>query len=316
MALPCYDFCWEYSFKDKEQVYRFWVIGIQNLFLFVQIMKASSSKRSRWVYVGLILMIAALLLFSIAPLVNSILQQSRSQSTGVNAVDATQQRLEAEALGYQLVLGREPDNVNALQGLLENRLKQGNLQEAIAPLERLAQLRPDQIEYTILLAQAKQQVKDYEGAANIYRNLLTRNPLEIPALKGLANLLIAQNRGSEAIQTIQNAITQAIKIKGADPSAINAANVTSVQLLLGEVYLDQKRFDDAITVYNNTAQMNPNDFRPILAKAIVLNQKGQGEAAKPLFQQALIMAPTEYKETIKKMSLSILNAPANPAPAK
>lgn len=277
-------------------------------------MKASSSKRSRWVYVGLVLMIGALLLFSIVPLVNSVVQQSRGQNTSLNPLDATQQRLETEALGYQLVLEREPDNVNALQGLLENRLRQGNLNDAIAPLERLAQLKPEQIEYTILLAQTKQQVKDYEGAAAIYRTLLAKNPIDIRALKGMADLLIAQNRSSEAIQVIQNAITQAIKIKGADPSPTNTANVTSVQLLLGEVYLQQKRFDDAIAIYNNTAQMNPDDFRPILAKAIILNQQNQSEAAKPLFQQALIMAPTEYKETIKKMSLSTLNAPANPAP--
>ncbi len=278
-------------------------------------MKASSSKRNRWVYVGLVLMIGALLLFSIAPLVNSILQQSRIQNTSINSLDATQQRLETAALGYQLVLEREPDNTNALQGLLETRLQQGNLNDAIAPLERLAQLKPE-IEYTILLAQTKQQVKDYEGAANIYRTLLASNPLEIRALKGLADLLIVENRGSEAIQTVQNAITQAIKIKGTDPNPINAANVTSVQLLLGEIYLEQKRFDDAIAVYNNTAQMNPDDFRPILAKAMILNQQGQTEAAKPLFQQALMMAPTEYKETIKTMSLSTLNAPANPSPVK
>ncbi|MEB3309139.1 MAG: tetratricopeptide repeat protein [Snowella sp.] len=276
-------------------------------------MKASSSKRSRWVYVGLVLMIGALLLFSIAPLVNSIVQQSRGQTTS-NPLDNAQQRLEAEELGYQLVLEREPDNVNALQGLLENRLRQGNLNDAIAPLERLAQLKPEQREYTILLAQTKQQVKDYAGAATIYRTLLANNPLDIRGLKGLADLLMAQNRDSEAIQTLQNAITQAIKLKGADPSPTNAANLTSVQLLLGEFYLQQKRWDDAIALYNNTTQMNPDDFRPILAKAILFNQQGQAETAQPLFEQALILAPTEYKETIKKMSRETFKPPSNSVP--
>jgi hypothetical protein len=46
-------------------------------------MKAAPTKRSPWVYVGLFLMIGALLIFSIAPLVTSILQQSRIENSGV-----------------------------------------------------------------------------------------------------------------------------------------------------------------------------------------------------------------------------------------
>ena len=271
-------------------------------------MKASPTKRSHWVYLGLFLMIGALLIFSIAPLVSSILQQSRMDNAAATPLDANTRRLEAEALGYALVLEREPDNVNALQGLLENRLRQGNLKDAIAPLERLSQLIPEQIEYTLLLAQTKQQLQDYEGASNLYRNLLASNPLDIPTLKGFSDLLITQNRASEAIQTVQNAITSAIKLRGADPSEENSANVTSVQLLLGEIYLQQNRVNDAIALYDNTSQMSPEDFRPILAKAIVLNQQGQAKTAEPIFQQALLLAPTQYKETIKKMSLNTIRS--------
>jgi tetratricopeptide (TPR) repeat protein len=278
-------------------------------------MKASPTKRSPWVYLGLFLMIGALLIFSIAPLVSSILQQSRMNNATGTPLDANTRRLEAEALGYELVLEREPDNVNALQGLLENRLRQGNLKDAIAPLERLSQLIPEQIEYTLLLAQTKQQLQDYEGASNIYRNLLASNPLDIRTLKGLSDLFILQKRDAEAIKTVQNAITQAIKIRGADPNEENSANVTSVQLLLGEIYLQQNRVNDAIALYDNTSQMSPDDFRPILAKAIVLNQQGQTKAAEPIFQQALLLAPTQYKETVKQMSLNI-RSQTEPSPAK
>ncbi len=81
-----------------------------------------------------------------------------------------------------------------------------------------------------------------------------------------------------------------------------------MQLLLGEIYLQQNRVNDAIALYENTSQMNPEDFRPILAKAIVLNQQGQTKAAEPIFQQALLLAPTQYKETIKQMSLNTIRS--------
>jgi tetratricopeptide (TPR) repeat protein len=89
-----------------------------------------------------------------------------------------------------------------------------------------------------------------------------------------------------------------------------------VQLLLGEIYLQQNRVNDAIALYDNTNQMNPDDFRPILAKAIVLNQQGQNKAAEPIFQQALLLAPTQYKETIKQMSINTIRpAPESSLPS-
>ena len=75
-----------------------------------------------------------------------------------------------------------------------------------------------------------------------------------------------------------------------------------------EIYLQQNRVEEAIALYDNTSQMSPDDFRPILAKAIVLNQKGQAKAAEPIFQQALLLAPTQYKETIKQMSLNTIRS--------
>jgi len=287
-----------------------------SVFFSTKIMKVSESKRSRWVYGVLILMIAALILFSILPLATSIWQQNQAQSLGGSSSEELSRRLESQALGYQLVLEREPDNVNAWQGLLDTRLQQGDLTAAIAPLEQLAQLQPDQVEYTLLLAQTKQQLQDDEGAANIYRNLLQNKPFDIRTLKGLSDLFLVQNKSQEAILTIQNAITQAIKVKANDPSEQTAAQLTSLQLLLGEIYLQQKRFDDAIALYDTASQINSEDFRPILSKALVLDQSGQKEAAEPLFQQALLLAPVQYKDTIKKMVLGTLNHSASKSGTK
>lgn len=276
-------------------------------------MKVSQSKRSRWVYGVLILMIAALILFSVLPLATSIWQQNQVQAVNGSPSEELSRRLESQAFGYKLVLEREPDNVNAWQGLLDTRLQQGDLSAAIAPLEKLAQLKPDQVEYTLLLAQTKQQVQDYEGAETIYRSLLKRQPFDIRTLKGLSDLYFVQNKPAEAIAALHYAIREAMKVKDSDRSEATAAQLTSLQLLLGEIYLQQKRFDDAIALYDTASQANPEDFRPILSKALVFNQSGQQEAAEPLFKQALLLAPVQYKDTIKKMSLPVPNS-ANSAP--
>jgi tetratricopeptide (TPR) repeat protein len=248
-------------------------------------------------------MVSALVLFSLVPLVMGLWQPRPAADGVVNGGTP----LESQALGYQLVLEREPDNVNALQGLLEIRLQQKNLAAAIAPLERLGQIRTDQVQYRILLAQLKTQLEDNAGAAKVYREILTQSPYNIQALKGLSGLYAQQERPAEAVAIVQNAITQAIKAQTGAPGTVPPDQLTSLQLLLGEIYLSQNRPDQAIAIYEAASKVNGNDFRPVLAQAQVMAQTGKVKEADPFFQQAIMLAPVQYKDPIKNIALQVTN---------
>ncbi|MFN5514997.1 MAG: tetratricopeptide repeat protein [Cyanobacteriota bacterium] len=246
-------------------------------------------------------MLAALVLFSALPLATSIWQNS------AGAAPTAPTQLENQAKGYQLVLEREPSNQTALLGLLETRLQQGDLKSALIPLERLAQLAPEQTRYALLLAETKAHLQDYSGAVALYRTLLEKDPASLAALKGLGKLYLAEDRPKEAVALIQNAITGAIQRQTQTPSPEGAAAVTSLQLLLGEIYLDQNRITEALAVYETAQQVNPEDFRPVLAQAMVFEQQGKLEQATPLFQTAQQMAPPQYQETIRQLRLQPSN---------
>lgn len=248
-------------------------------------------------------MVSALVLFSLVPLVMALWQPRPPVDGVVNGATS----LESQALGYQLVLEREPDNVNALQGLLEIRLQQKNLPAAIAPLERLGQIQADQVQYRILLAQLKAQLEDNNGAARVYREILNQFPYNIQALQGLSGLYAEQERPAEAVAIVQNAITQAIKSQTTVPGAVPPEQITSLQLLLGEIYLSQNRPDQAIAIYEAASKVNSNDFRPVLAQAQVMAQTGKLKEADPFFQQAIMLAPVQYKDSIKNIALQVTN---------
>ncbi|MGK7941729.1 MAG: tetratricopeptide repeat protein [Crocosphaera sp.] len=264
-------------------------------------MKVSKTKHRRWIYAALILMLLALLSFSILPILSSIVQASQSNQVSVVTPETT--RLENEALGYQLVLEREPDNENALLGLLETRLRQGDLEAAIAPLKRLAQLNPQQTDYGILLAQSQQQLKNYKGAIKTYQEIIAANPGEMRALKGMVDLFMQQNRSQDAISLVQNTLNQAIKEQSNESGSESVFNLTSLQLLLGEIYSEQKRYEDALIIYNQAIKGDKNDFRPILAKAILFREQGKEKEAQTLFKEAILKAPVQYKEQLKDISL-------------
>ena len=265
-------------------------------------MKVSKQKYSRWLYVVLVVMIFALISFSVLPLLTTIVQenQSLSSSTTVSGISPeSQAQLEAEAKGYELVLQREPDNQIALRGLLDARLKQGDLIGAIAPLERLADLNPSETDYQILLAQAKQQIGDNEGAAYTYRQLLGDNPLNLKALQGLVNLLLANDRPEAALGVVQNTLDT---IADPDSEQSDSYNLTSVRLILGQIYANQKRYSEAIAVYEQAFDEDREDFRPVLAKGLVLQEMGQDESAKQEFDTAADLAPPEYKDQIQAIA--------------
>ena len=282
------------------------VIRVQNSFVYLN--------RGRWI-INLVLVLALLSFvgFSIIPLLGSVLKENqpsavaKSVSTkNVSSPDTTE--LQSQAKGYELVLQREPDNKAALRGLMESRLQLGDLKGSIEPLEKLAALDPNQTDYMVLLAQAKQQLGDREAAAQTYRTILTSKPGDINALQGLVGLLLQQKRPEAAIGLLQDTLKTGNR---ANQTQAGSVDVTSVQLLLSQVYFNEQRYPEAIAIYDEAIKSNKQDFRPVLAKALVLQKLGKTAESKPLFRRAANLAPAQYKDQIKQM----LNAtPARSTP--
>lgn len=271
--------------------------------------------------VVVVLAIIAFVGFSLVPILDSILKggqaQSRSTPTPTQTAQSSEkqsQLLQDQVRGYELVLQREPDNVTALRGLLQVRLELigqgvGDIKDVVPTLEKLAKLNPETTEYGILLAQAKERTGDREGAAQAYRSILASKPGEIKALQGLVNLLLVQQRPEAAIGLLQDTLKAAPGANQAKPGSID---VTSVQLILGQVYAVQKRYPEAIAIYDESAKTNPKDFRPTLAKAIVFKEQGKTDEAKTLFDKASELAPPNYKDQINQLA----NGTPSPAPAQ
>jgi tetratricopeptide (TPR) repeat protein len=263
-------------------------------------------KRRAAIGVVLVLCLIALVGFSMGPLLGGLLNATRSPSEpevtpspAANGAQLTQ--LEDQARGYEMVLQREPDNETALRGFLMAKFElirqgRGEVKDVVEPLRKLSELNPDAAEYGILLAQSQEYSGDPEGAAQSYRKILERQPGQIQALQGLTNLLIAQNRPEAAIGLLEDTLQAAPEANQAQPGSIDE---TSIQLILGQVYAQQERYDEAIAIYDEAIKNSGEDFRPVLAKAMVLKQQGNMEEAEPLFAKATDLAPAAFKDQIQ-----------------
>ncbi|MEO0946602.1 MAG: tetratricopeptide repeat protein [Cyanobacteria bacterium J06641_5] len=289
---------------------------------------AENKKRNIWVAGVLVVVVGVFVLFAIAPVFTAF-SGSDSPETANNpnnpaaGVDSSAdaaaglEALEAQAQGYEAVLEREPDNRNALQGLLEIRLQQNDLENAVVPLEALADLQPEQTRYRLVLAQVKEQLGDLPGAEESYRTLLKGDPAELLALQGLVALLVQQNRADEAVGEVQNTLEIADELNATGTEVIP---VKPVRFLLAQIYTVVQRWDEAIAIYDAAVAEDSNDFRPVLGKAIALLEQGDPEGSTPLFEKAYALAPANFKPQIAQIGgLQIegvtVPAPATPVPA-
>lgn len=262
-------------------------------------------KRDSWFVKGvLVLAVAAFVAVPLAFMFNGrAKEQTAANSQAPTAADQTAQ-FQNQADGFTAVLAREPDNQTALIGLIEAKIGLKDLEGAVEPLTRLSELNPSEPQYAIALAQTKQQLGDLEGAAQIYRSVLTQKPGDMQALEGLVALLISQERSEAAAGLLQDTLATADQTNQLAP---NSVDKLSVNLLLGQVYVSQQDYDQAIAIYDEAIKAaeaaNPTqpDFRPVLAKALVLLEKGDSAAADPLFEKALATAPTQYKDNVQKL---------------
>lgn len=266
-----------------------------------------AAKRNRWLVGGILFIaVAALLAVSLVPLLQAGRNPTQGGPNSAASTPTETERLaelEGRANGYALVLQREPDNQAALEGLVEARIGLGDLAGAAEPLARLAELNPQEPRYAVLLAQTKQQLNDVEGAAQTYRSVLTATPGNMEALQGLVALLLQQERPQAAVGLLQDTLKTADQSNQIQPGTID---VIAVKLLLGQVYAEQSRYDDAIATYDSaiadaqTVGGTP-DFRPMLAKGLILREIGQDSEAQPLFETALSLAPVQFKDRIQQL---------------
>ncbi|NEO31825.1 MAG: tetratricopeptide repeat protein [Symploca sp. SIO3C6] len=93
-------------------------------------------------------------------LFSDALQQPEESAT--SEAELIIKELQEQEKGYEKVLEREPENLFALQRLVQIRLQMNNLTGAIQPLEKLIELNPEQSEYKELLDRLKQQVGEVD----------------------------------------------------------------------------------------------------------------------------------------------------------
>jgi Flp pilus assembly protein TadD len=205
--------------------------------------------------------------------------------------------LRERTFAAEKVLFGQPDNQEALKTIVNSKLQLADIKGSISSLERLAALNPDVPEYGVLAGQSHHYLGDRETAALDYRKALANNPHHIPALQSLASLFVDAQKPEAAIGLVQESIKTPI------PPG-KTADLGGLRLLLAQIYVSQQRYAEAFPIYDGLTQADSQDFRPLLAKALVFKKIGSVSEAQALLDQATEIAPAQYKDQIQTLAKS------------
>lgn len=258
--------------------------------------------------ISIVLIIATLSLLgaSLLPLVGQILSSSNQANTPAPAAEKSEtEKLKIQMQGYEEIIKAEPDNQFALQQLTNLHLRLAELGEVkslagvIQPLNRLAELNPKEYGYRLQLGRVKAYLKDKEGATAEYRKILATAPGNLDAIKSLVSIELAEKRPEAAVGILDEAIASADDTNKVQPNSVDKPAIT---LLKADLYLSQKRLNEASSIYEKVAKANAKDYRPVLGKALVAKAEGKEEIAKEFFASAAKLAPPEFRDQVNKLA--------------
>ena len=215
------------------------------------------------------------------------------QSGGL-ATDPKQRALERQLEGLQQRSTQGGASAAEEQRLLELLIALNRKDEALTLSERLADQQPERPALRLVLAELRRDQNDRSGAEREVRQLLNQNPSNIEALQLMALLQVESGRGALAVSQLQAAFDQAskpaLKSEAPKPEAPEP-EALDIGLLLANVLQRQGQAGQAEALLIRLATAFPKEQTPILARALLLQERGNTSGAQAAIAQAKALKP-------------------------
>lgn len=165
------------------------------------------------------------------------------------------------------------------QRLLELLVALDRKAETTPLLERLADQQPDRWALRLLLAELRRDQNDRSGAERELRQLLNQRPDQVEALQLMALIQLETGRASQAQAQLQAALKRA-------STPPDQARAVPIGLLLANVLQRVGQIGKAEAELIQLSTRFPKDPRPLLARALIQQERKDYKAAQNILAQA------------------------------
>ncbi|OVA03552.1 Tetratricopeptide repeat-containing domain [Macleaya cordata] len=182
-----------------------------------------------------------------------------------------------------------PDDVEGLKSLMEAKIKDKKIEEAISILDKLIQLDPSEKEWSLLKSHLQSSIGESEMAKLGFEEILSKDPLSVEAYHGL--VMAASQSDSGELGDVLKRINKAMERCKVEK---NKEELRDFKLLVAQVRVIEGKYSDALKVYQELVKEEPRDFRPYLCQGIIYTLLRKKDEADKQFQKYRRLVPKEH----------------------
>ncbi|KAI3512077.1 hypothetical protein L1887_19253 [Cichorium endivia] len=210
----------------------------------------------------------------------------------VEPAESNSEQLEEEK-NLEEHLCSHPEDIKALKSLMELKIKNGKVQEAIGILNQVINLEPEDSEWQLLKYHLHSYGGDHDSAKLGFEQILTKDPLRVEAYHGLVMAASAKESPND-LKDVERRIIEGIekckKEKKKD-------DLRDFKLLLAQIRVIQGEYDDALKIYQELSKEEARDFRPYLCQGIIYTLLGKNDDAEKNFEKYRRLVPKGHPYT-------------------
>ncbi len=236
--------------------------------------------------------------------------------------DLANKNFDAAIAKYKEILKAFPDDSDTYYNLALAYANAQRFEEAIEAIDKSLQLRPNESDYTKL----KQQIEEHHEAFHLKQaRAILEEADKLAAAGNLAEALKKYEEArpllSDKNQAIVYAAMGSVLAKLNRPDEAAADYKRAIELapenpryadLLAQLYISQKKYDEALNVYTKTGTA---DDQALVALAKRMSQQGNNEMAELAYEKALQVNP-QNAEVCYELGMSYYFSKKNDARAK
>lgn len=199
--------------------------------------------------------------------------------------DAISEEERERAIEEHLVT--HPDDVEALRILMEIRIKNKKMLDAISIIDKLIELEPNETEWPLLKSHLYVNSGEIELAKVGFNEILKKDPFRVEAYHGLV-MAASQDESIEELAEIEKKVEEGIKLCKKERKK---SDLRDFKLLLAQIRVIEGKYEDALKVYQELIKEEPRDFRPYLCQGIIYTLLRKNNEAEKCFEKYRRLVP-------------------------
>ncbi|XP_015159032.1 protein SLOW GREEN 1, chloroplastic [Solanum tuberosum] len=185
---------------------------------------------------------------------------------------------------------KAPENVEILRNLLENRVKNRELDDALSIINKLIELEPDEIEWRFLKSHLYVHNGEIELAKLGFRDVILKDPYYVEAYRGLV-VAASEDESVEEMKKIEKQVMEGINMCEKEEKE---SELRDLKLILAQIWVIGGKYDEALKVYQELVDEEPGDFRPYLCQGMIYTALKKNDEAEKYFEKYRGLVPQDH----------------------